>query len=90
MKCPCCGAAELICDTRHVSYAHKGETTDIPDVTGDFCPVCGEVVLDRKEGGRYSQLIGAFQKQVNASYVDPGFIVEVRKSLNFRDASGAK
>jgi len=90
MKCPCCGAAELIHDTRHVSYTYKGEATDIPDVTADFCPACGEVVLDGKEGDRYSQLIGAFQKQVNASYVDPGFIVKVRKSLNLDQQEAAE
>lgn len=89
MKCPCCGAAELIHDTRQLPYTYKGETTTIPDVTGDFCPACDEVVLDRKEGDRYSQLIGAFQQQVNASYVDPGFIVEVRKTLNLDQQEAA-
>ena len=27
MKCPCCGAAELIHDTRDMPYIYKGETT---------------------------------------------------------------
>jgi YgiT-type zinc finger domain-containing protein len=35
MKCPCCGAAELIHDIRDMSYTYKGETTTIPTVTGD-------------------------------------------------------
>ncbi|GEM_PF-5175425 len=29
MKCPVCGAAELIHDTRDVPYTYKGETTVI-------------------------------------------------------------
>lgn len=45
MRCPCCGAAELIHDTRDMLYTYKSETTSIPTVTGDFCPACGEVVL---------------------------------------------
>jgi len=82
MKCPSCGAAELIHDTRDIPYVYKGETTIIPAVTGDFCPACAEVVLDREQGDRYSELIGMFQRQVNAAYVDPAFIASVRKKLD--------
>lgn len=81
MKCPCCGAAELIHDTRDVPYTYKTETTILPTVTGDFCPACGEVVLEREQGDRYSELIGLFQRQVNAAYVDPEYITRVRKKL---------
>ncbi len=81
MKCPACGAAELVRDTRDVPYTYKGESTVIPDVTGDFCPACGEVVMDRAEGVRHSTAMLAFNKQVNASIVDPGFIATVRKKL---------
>jgi HTH-type transcriptional regulator / antitoxin MqsA len=81
MKCPACGAAELVHDTRDVPYTYKGESTIIPDVTGDFCPACGEVVMDMAEGVRHSATMLAFNKQVNASIVDPGFIATVRKKL---------
>jgi HTH-type transcriptional regulator/antitoxin MqsA len=81
MKCPVCGAAELIHDTRDETYTYKGETTVIPAVTGDYCPACSEVLLDREQGDRYSELVGAFQRQVNAAFVAPGFITEVRKKL---------
>lgn len=81
MKCPVCGAADLIHDTRDLPYIYKGETTTIPGLTGDFCTACDEVVLDRVQGDRFSELVGAFQRQVNAAIVDPGFIVSVRKKL---------
>lgn len=81
MKCPCCGAAELIHDTRDLPYTYKGETTAISAVTGGFCPACGEVILDQEQGDRYSELIGMFQRQVNASFVDPGYIASVRRKL---------
>ena len=68
MKCPCCGAAKLIQDTRDMPYTYKGESTTIPAVTGDFCLACGEVVMDREHGDRYSELVGQFQRQVNAAY----------------------
>lgn len=66
MKFPICGAAELIRDTRDVPYTYEGETTTIADVTADFCPSCGEVVLDREQGNRYSDAVGLFQQVVNA------------------------
>jgi HTH-type transcriptional regulator/antitoxin MqsA len=81
MKCPCCGEAELVHDTRDVPYTYKGESTIIPLVTGDYCLACGELLLNREEGDRYSDLTGQFNRQVNASFVDPGFIVKVRKKL---------
>jgi len=52
MKCPVCGAAHLIHETRDQPYTYKGETTIIPDVAGDFCPSCEEVVLDATESSR--------------------------------------
>ena len=66
MKCPCCGGAELVRDTRDVPYAYKGETTTVLAVTGDFCPACGEVILDRENGDRYMREISFFSKDVDA------------------------
>jgi HTH-type transcriptional regulator/antitoxin MqsA len=81
MNCPACGAAELVRDTRDQPYTYKGESTTIPAVVGDYCPACGEVVLDVAEGTRVSAAMVAFNRQVNASIVDPAFIAGVRKKL---------
>ncbi len=81
MKCPSCGAAKLVRATRNLPYTYKGETTKIPGVTGDFCPACGEVVLGRAASERTGTLMLEFNRQVNATRVDPGFIVRVRKKL---------
>lgn len=81
MKCPSCAAADLVDDTRDMPYAYKGEATVIPAVTGDFCPACGEAVLDPAESARTSASMLAFNKQVNASIVDPAFIASVRRKL---------
>ena len=81
MKCPLCSAAPLVPETRNMPYTYKGESTTLPDVSGEFCPACGEAVLDARESARVSALMLAFNKQVNASIVDPGFIASVRKKL---------
>jgi HTH-type transcriptional regulator/antitoxin MqsA len=90
MKCPVCGGAELIHDTRDMPYVYKGQKTKIPNVTGDFCPVCDEVVLDAEESSRVSEAMLAFNKQVNASIVDPAFIAKVRKKLSLDQQEAAE
>jgi HTH-type transcriptional regulator / antitoxin MqsA len=81
MKCPVCGAAELIHDTRDIPYTYRGETTTITAVSGDFCPACAESILEASESERVMDAMRAFNKQVNAALVAPGFIASVRKKL---------
>lgn len=81
MRCPICAAAKLVHDTRDLSYSYKGETTSIPAVSGDYCPACGESVLDSVESERVSAAMLTFNRQVNAKWVDPDFIANVRKKL---------
>lgn len=81
MKCPSCAAADLVHDTRDIPYVYKGEATVIPTVTGDFCPACDESIMDAAESRRTMELMLEFNKQVNASIVDPAFIISVRKKL---------
>lgn len=90
MKCPCCGAAELIHDIRDVLYSYKGETTTIPEVTGDYCPACGEIILAREQGDRYSESIGLFRREINSAYVDPKYIAKVRKKLDLDQREAAE
>lgn len=66
MKCPACGAAELVRDTRDVAFSYKGHTTNIQSVTADFCPECGESIPDQVEGERISALMLAFKREVDA------------------------
>jgi HTH-type transcriptional regulator / antitoxin MqsA len=90
MKCPSCGAAQLQRETRDVPYTYKGENTTIPAVTGDFCSACDEVVLNREHGDRYSEMVGLFQRQVNAAFVDPDYIAKVRKKLDLDQRQAAE
>lgn len=90
MKCPVCGAAELVHDTRDVQYTYKGESTLIPALTGDFCPACAEAVLDMAEARRYGLLVREFNKQVNAAFVQPEYIASVRKKLHLDQKEAAE
>ncbi|KDP83802.1 type II toxin-antitoxin system MqsA family antitoxin [Cupriavidus basilensis] len=90
MKCPNCGGAELVDGVRDLPYVYRGESTEIPAVRGQFCPACGEAVLDPDESDRVSACMLAFNKQVNAAIVDPAFIVAVRKKLSLDQREAAE
>lgn len=90
MNCPNCGQAKLVRDTRDVPYTYKGETSVLPQVTGDFCPACDEYVLGAAESRRTMALMLAFNKQINASMVDPEFIAGVRKKLELDQREAAE
>jgi HTH-type transcriptional regulator / antitoxin MqsA len=90
MKCPVCGAAELIRDTRDIAYTYKGETTMLPAVTADFCPACDESITDVSQTKRVMDLMLAFNKHVNAASVDPSYITTVRKKLDLDQREAAE
>lgn len=81
MKCPVCGQADLVSDTRDIKHTYKGASMTVAAVTGQFCPACSEAVLGTAEARRVMAEISAFTKRVNASIVDPQFIASVRKKL---------
>lgn len=90
MKCPVCGAAGLVHDTRDVPYTYKGGTTVIKNVTGEFCPSCSESILDLAESDRVMKEMRAFSKRTNADLVDPGYITKVRKKLDLDQREAAE
>jgi HTH-type transcriptional regulator / antitoxin MqsA len=90
MKCPVCGAANLIRDTRDIAYTYKGESTVLPAVTADFCTACDESITDASQTKRVMDLMLAFNKQVNAASVDPSYITTVRKKLDLDQREAAE
>lgn len=90
MKCPVCGEAELIHDSRTLRYIYKGEAMELPEVVGDFCPNCSEGILEKASADRYSATVRAFIKEVNASTVDPKYIARVRTMLNLDQAEAGE
>jgi HTH-type transcriptional regulator / antitoxin MqsA len=65
MKCPTCGAAELVHNIRDTPYTYKGASTILLAIKGDFCPACGEAVLEAKESYRVNTLMRRLQKQAS-------------------------
>lgn len=90
MKCPICGGADLVVDTRDLPHTYKGESTVIPHVHGSFCPACGEAILGAAESQRVSAAMLAFNKAVNTSSGDPELISRVRKKLSLDQRQAAE
>lgn len=90
MKCASCGAAELVNDTRDQVYTYKGKTTAIEAVTGAFCPACGESILNMAESNRVMREMRIFSRMVNAEFVDPNFIADVRRKLDLDQRQAAE
>ena len=67
MICPVCGVTSLVRETRDLPYSYSNDFTSIPAVTGDFCPACGDALLDASESARVSAAMLAFKEQIDAT-----------------------
>jgi HTH-type transcriptional regulator/antitoxin MqsA len=79
-RCPACGAGELVQETRNMPYVYKGRKTVLADISGRWCPSCGEVFLRNGEIDHYMAALNAFKKEVNATLVDAEYVAAVRKN----------
>lgn len=48
MKCPVCGAGNLVRESRDLSYTYGSRSTIIRQ-SGDFCDACGEGIFSSDE-----------------------------------------
>jgi HTH-type transcriptional regulator / antitoxin MqsA len=90
MKCVSCGEAEMVRDTRDVLYTYKGQTTTIPNVSGEYCPACNESLHNAEESEYLNATMLAFNKEVNGATVNPAFISETRKKLKLDQREAAE
>lgn len=89
MKCPECGHKMSI-ETKDITHTYRGKATIIKGATGKYCPECDEFTFSLSEAQRVSYEMMEFNKSVNASIVDPEYIVTVRKKLSLTQAEANK
>lgn len=90
MRCPECGHADMVHDTRDMPYTYKGQETIIPAVSGHYCLACDEIILETADAQRVSEAMIAFTRQVNATLADPVFIRQVRQRLGLDQRQAAQ
>jgi len=90
MQCLSCSNAELVHDNRDITHSYKGKSTMIPSVSGNFCPICSEVILDKSESQRVSVAMLKFNQQVNSTIALSAFISDVRKKLRLEQREAAE
>lgn len=81
MRCPVCGAAELMRDTRDVTYTAKGETHVVSAVTADFCSACGEVITDMSETQRVMRAVRSMGNESDSSAKSKADLQKLRSAL---------
>lgn len=81
MRCPVCGQADLVHQTRDLPYTYKGETISIPQVEADWCDACGESLTGPGETNRVMLAMGEHRKHVNTLSGNQALIRAVRKNL---------
>jgi HTH-type transcriptional regulator/antitoxin MqsA len=54
MSCQICGSKNATTTVRDITYEFQGNTTVIPDVSGDACDDCGEFLISKKDTRRVS------------------------------------
>jgi len=90
MQCPICGNGNLVDQVIDMPYIYKGRTTSIKSVSGKSCCDCGEFVLNMAESNRVSKEMLEFNKEINFSIVNPGFITDARKKLGLDQREAAE
>ena len=89
MNCPNCDKPTLITVRRDMPYTYKGAQTVLSDVKGEWCPSCGEALLDLEESARISRDITNFNKRVNAELFSAGEIAAIRERLRLTQQEAA-
>jgi HTH-type transcriptional regulator/antitoxin MqsA len=80
MKCPVCGAGNLVRETHDLTYSHGGRSTVIRQ-HGEFCKSCGEGVFTADESEQYLAAVNAFRAEVDAEPLAPSEVRRIRRKL---------
>ncbi len=90
MICPECGSSNTVKEYRDTPYTYKGQTMIIKAWGADWCLDCGEGVIFKDESLRIDSILTEFNKQVNASIIDPEYVVAMRKKLNLSQSEAGE
>lgn len=90
MICPECGSVNTVKEYRDMPYTYKGQTIIVKAVGADWCLSCGEGVVFTEESIRIDSIMGDFNKQVNASIIEPEFVIAMRKKLNLSQSEAGE
>lgn len=90
MQCPECGSKNTVKEYRDIPFTYKGQSTVVKAVGADWCLNCGEGVIFKEESLRIDGILSEFNKQVNASIIEPEFVIAMRKKLNLSQSEAGE
>ncbi len=88
MQCPACGYPEMEKKNQEETLYYSGQSVTVENLSGEFCPACGEGVWDSESNQRLDEaqaaLMNAVRTEVSAD------IRRIRKSLKLTQAELAR
>lgn len=88
MQCPACGYPEMEKKNQDETLYYSGQSVTVENLSGEFCPACGEGVWDSESNQRLDEaqtaLMNAVRTEVSAD------IRRIRKSLKLTQAELAR
>ena len=88
MQCPACGYPEMEQKNQDETLSYSGQSVTVENLSGEFCPACGEGVWDSESNQRLDEaqaaLMNAVRTKVSAD------IRRIRKSLKLTQAELAR
>jgi len=90
MKCGGCGKRRAVYEARDFRYIYGGREVTIPALKAQYCPDCGEILMEVDQAGRYGDAVVQLWKEVNSSIVDPAFITSAREKLELSQEQAAE
>lgn len=80
MKCHSCGKADYKFEIRDESYTYRGQTFTFKQ-EAEYCPACGEALMNDEQANVMSQQIAAFRAEVDKAFLPSDEIKRIRKKL---------
>ena len=88
MQCPACGYPKMEKKNKDETLSYSGQSVTVENLSGEFCPACGEGIWDSESNQRLDEaqtaLMNAARIKVSAD------IRRIRKSLKLTQAELAK
>ncbi len=88
MQCPACGYPKMEKKNKDETLSYSGQSVTVENLSGEFCPDCGEGIWDSESNQRLDEaqtaLMNAARIKVSAD------IRRIRKSLKLTQAELAK
>ena len=88
MQCPACGWKAMRRAVRNLPLSYKGRSVTVRELSGSFCPKCGEGVLEDASNARYAEALDQLVRETNRASLPA--LRAIRRRLKLTQAEAAE